>query len=95
MYLLHNLLSTCMGLRVNLDEEIENRFREAAMRKFGFTKGALSHAAEEAIKLWLASTSNQRFDGDPVEAIDGILSEVKIDSVKMQHLASKLWSRTR
>ena len=84
-----------MALRVNVDEELENRFREAAMRKFGFSKGALSHAAEEAIRLWLASTSRGRFDGDPVEAIDGILSDIKIDSVKMQHLASKIWSKPR
>lgn len=84
-----------MGLRVNIDEELENRFREAAMRKFGFAKGALSQAAEEAIRLWLASASRVKFEGDPVEAIDGMLSNVKIDSVKMQHLASKLWSRAR
>lgn len=84
-----------MGMRVNLDEETENRFREAALRKFGFTKGALSQAAEEAIRLWLASTSKRTFKGNPVEAIDGILSSVKIDSIKMQHLALKLWSKTR
>ena len=84
-----------MALRVNVNEELENRFREAAMRKFGFSKGALSHAAEEAIRLWLASTSKGKFDGDPVAAIDGILSDIKIDSVKMQHLASKLWSKPR
>ncbi|MGH9923339.1 MAG: hypothetical protein ACRD38_11365 [Nitrososphaerales archaeon] len=84
-----------MALRVNVDEDLENRFREAAMRKFGFGKGALSHAAEEAIRLWLASTSKGKFDGDPVDAIDGILANIKMDSVKMQHLASKLWSKPR
>ena len=84
-----------MALRVNVDEELENRFREAAMRKFGFTKGALSQAAEEAIRLWLASASRAKFEGDPVEAIDGILSNIKMGSVKMQHLAGKLWSKPR
>ncbi len=84
-----------MALRVNVDEDLEIKFREAAMRKFGFTKGALSQAAEEAIRLWLASTSRVKFEGDPVEAIDGILSDIKMDSVKMQHLASKLWSKPR
>ncbi len=53
-----------MALRVNVDEELANRFREAAMRKFGFTKGALSQAAEEAIRLWLASTTKVKFEGD-------------------------------
>ena len=84
-----------MALRVNVNEELENRFREAAMRKFGFTKGALSQAAEEAIRLWLASTSRGRFEGDPVQAIDGILSNIKMDSVKLQHTASKHWSKSR
>ena len=84
-----------MALRINVDEELENRFREIAMRKFGFTKGALSQAAEEAIRLWLASTSRVKFEGDPVDAIDGMLSDIKIDSVKMQHLASKFWSKRK
>ena len=84
-----------MALRVNVDEELEGRFREAAMRKFGFTKGALSQAAEEAIRLWLASTTRIKFEGDPVESIDGILSNIKMDSVKVQHLAGKLWSKSR
>ncbi|MFY3740030.1 MAG: hypothetical protein HMLIMOIP_000455 [Candidatus Nitrosomirales archaeon] len=84
-----------MALRVNVDEDLEIKFREAAMRKFGFSKGSLSQAAEEAIRLWLASTSKGKFEGDPVEAIDGILSDIKMDSVKMQHLASKLWSKPR
>lgn len=84
-----------MALRINVDEELENRFREAAMRKFGFTKGALTQAAEEALRLWLASTSRRKFEGDPVDAIDGILSDIKMDSVKLQHLATKLWSKRR
>jgi len=84
-----------MALRFNVDEELENTFREAAMRKFGFTKGALSQAAEEAIRLWLASTSRGKFEGDPLQAIDGILSNIKMDSVKMQHLATKLWGKQR
>jgi hypothetical protein len=84
-----------MALRVSVDEDLEIKFREAAMRKFGFTKGALSQAAEEAIRLWLASSSGIKFEGDPLEAIDGILSDIKMDSVKMQHLAGKLWSKPR
>ena len=38
-----------MGLRFQLKNDLERRFRETAMRRFGFGKGALSMAAEEAI----------------------------------------------
>jgi hypothetical protein len=31
------------------------------------------------------------FEGDPVEAIDGLLSDVKIDSVELQHEIQKTW----
>jgi predicted DNA-binding protein len=61
------------------------------MRRFGYKKGALSKAAEEAIEKWLNSIEDVKFEGNPVEAIRGILSEVKMNSVELQHLAKKLW----
>lgn len=35
-------------------DELERKFREAAMKRFGFGKGALGKALEEAIYLWLS-----------------------------------------
>ncbi len=80
-------------LKVQIDEEIERRFRELAMRRFGFGKGSLSEAAKEAFLMWI-STFEQAlgFSKDPVEAIDGLLADVKIDSVELQHEAKKLWT---
>jgi len=41
-----------MSLRLEIDKELERKFRELAMRRYGFTKGALKKAAETAIKRW-------------------------------------------
>lgn len=79
------------GLRLQIRKDLEIRFREAAMYKFGYSKGALSRAAEEAIEKWLLSIEEARFEGDPVEAIDGLLSDVKASSVELQHSVRKLW----
>lgn len=80
-----------MSLRVKIDQKIERKFREAAMKKFGYGKGALSKAAEEAILKWISTVESETFEGDPVEAIDGLLSDVNIDSITLQHEAKKLW----
>jgi hypothetical protein len=79
------------GLRLQIKKELEAKFREAAMRRFGFKKGALSRATEEAIERWLFSLEEVKFEGEPVDVIDGLLSDLKMDSVELQHLAKRLW----
>jgi len=83
-----------MSLRVQINQKLERKFREVAMRKFGYGKGALSRAAEEAIMKWISTVEeeNLSFEGDPVEAIDGLLSDIDIDSVELQHEARKIWA---
>lgn len=80
-----------MSLRVKINQNLERKFREAAMKKFGYGKGALSKAAEEALLKWVSTVESETFEGDPVEAIDGLLSDVNVDSVTLQHEAKKLW----
>lgn len=41
-----------MSLRLELDKELERKFRELAMRRYGFAKGSIKKAAETAIKRW-------------------------------------------
>lgn len=81
------------GLRFQVKEELERKFREAAMKRYGYGKGALSRAAEEALQKWLASISTEEevFRGDPVKAIDGLLADINLDSVELQHLVKKMW----
>ncbi|MGQ9691650.1 MAG: hypothetical protein ACUVQY_10430 [Thermoproteota archaeon] len=43
------------GLKIYIPDELERKFREAAMRLFGYGKGSLSKASEKAFELWLAS----------------------------------------
>ncbi len=65
------------------------------MKKYGYTKGALSKAAEDAILNWLSTAQgeNANFEGDPVKAIEGLLKDVQMDSVTLQHESSKLWAK--
>lgn len=84
-----------MSLRVQINAKLEQRFREAAMKRFGYGKGALSKAAEEAILKWLSNTEKEPapFEGDPVKAIEGLLKDVDVDSVTLQHETQKLWAK--
>ena len=81
------------GLRLQLREDLERRFRETAMRRFGFGKGALTRAAEQAFESWMSTAREDvHFEGDPVKAIDGILQEMKLNSVELQHSVRRAWT---
>jgi len=81
-------------IRAKIDEKLELRFRELAMRRFGYTKGALSRAIEEAILRWIAFVEDEDlfFEGDPVKAIEGVLSDIDFDSVELQHMVRGIWA---
>jgi len=40
-------------IRGVISKEIEDKFRELAMKKFGYGKGSLSKALEEALRYWI------------------------------------------
>jgi len=40
-------------IRGVVSEEVEEKFRKLAMRKFGYGKGSLSKALEEALLHWI------------------------------------------
>ncbi len=80
------------GLRLQVREDLEKRFRETAMKRFGFGRGALTRAAEQAFERWLSTAKeNVRFEGDPVKVIDGILVGIKLSSVELQHSVRRGW----
>jgi len=63
-----------MGVvKVSIEEELLKKFREEALKKFGYTKGALSIAAREAFKKWLEFDTNK---GKKVEEFSKALEEV-------------------
>jgi hypothetical protein len=83
-----------MSLRVQINPKLEQKFRETAMKKFGYGKGALSKAAEEAIINWVSKESDKpTFEGDPVKAIEGLLKDININSVELQHETQKVWAK--
>ena len=89
-----------MSLRVELDKELERRFRQVAMRRFGYSKGAIKKATEMAIRKWSTVTTKEELENpsrpvkDPLKLIEGGLSHLKgkYTSVELQHEAAKIWS---
>lgn len=85
-----------MVIKVEFQEETEKKFREIAMRKYGYTKGAITKAAEEAVSDWIeaqgAKLPNMR---DPVGLVEGMLSHLRgrYTAVELQHEARKLWTK--
>ncbi len=45
---------------VNIDEELDRRFRATVFKVKGYRRGALKEALEEAIRLWLERYENQK-----------------------------------
>jgi hypothetical protein len=77
------------GIKVYIDENIEEEFRKTAMKVFGFGKGSLSKAAENAFKKWVQAYSskveNLRIPDDPIKEIAGQLEGLTYTSVDLQH----------
>lgn len=64
------------------------------MKKFGYAKGSIKKAGEEAMKEWIKLEENNIPKlNDPIESIRGMMKHLKgkITSVELQHEASKLW----
>lgn len=71
-------------LKIKIPNEIEQKFRRLAMQRFGFSKGSISNAAQEAIETW--SLDNQEKKVVNFEKFRGIIKSKKT-SVELQHEA--------
>jgi len=67
------------------------------MAVYGYGKGALSKAAEEAFNRWASEVEKAlglfEFMGDPVETIEGLLEGVGKSGVELQHEARRIRAR--
>ncbi|OGI15663.1 hypothetical protein A3K63_04495 [Candidatus Micrarchaeota archaeon RBG_16_49_10] len=87
-----------MGIiKINVEDGVERSFREIAMKKFGYSKGSLSTAAEDAFIYWLNKEADiqeirSNVGRNPVESMRGILKHVKKTSVELQEDLGKIWS---
>ena len=87
-----------MVLKMEFEKEFEDKFRQAAMKKFGYKKGALQMAGKKALGSWVREEEKKLPQVDnPVSLIDGILSHLKgkYTSVELQHEAVKLWLKEK
>lgn len=85
-----------MTIKVEFEGEFENKFRELAMKKYGFSKGAIKKASKEAIQNWIKIEDIQLPKvKDSIKTIKGIMKELrgKYNSVELQHQATKLWTK--
>lgn len=75
-------------MKIILTEDIEKTFRKIAMKRFGYQKGAISKAAQEAIGNW-ASAFPEKYEEEEEswDSLIGILKHVKKSSVELQHEA--------
>jgi len=82
------------GIKVYVRSEVEEKFRRLAMMVYGYGKGSLSKAAEEAFLQWMvryeAMLKEVNIPDDPVGAIRGMLSGVNKSGVELQHEARRI-----
>ena len=85
-----------MVIKVELEKELEHRFRESAMKKFGYSRGSIQKASREALVVWMTQQSTRvPIIEDPFKLVRGMLKDLKgkTTSVKLQHEATKLWAK--
>jgi len=49
-------------INVNIDSELDNRFREAVFMTKGMKRGSMSQAIHEALALWILQSKNKKMD---------------------------------
>jgi hypothetical protein len=86
-------LNEMKGIKVYIDPKIEEEFRKTAMKIFGYGKGSLSKAAEQAFKKWIQEYSSDletiSIPEDPIHEIRGQLEGITLTSVELQHKAKE------
>jgi len=82
------------GIKVYVRDEVEEKFRRLAMMVYGYGRGSISKAAEEAIIHWMTQHEDilKEVDipEDPVSAIRDMLAGLKKNGVELQHEARKI-----
>ena len=83
-----------MGLKVYIEEELEKKFRKLAMEIYGYGKGSLSLADEDAVRRWILEHESIIHDvkipEDPVSAMRGLLKHVEKSGVELEHEAREI-----
>ena len=72
-------------VKIKLSDETEDAFRKSAMETFGYSKGSLSEAAEDAVRGWVAARPKKVEKAESLASLVGVLKHVKKTSVELQH----------
>lgn len=74
-------------IKVSVPDDKEEKFREAAMRVFGYKRGSISKAAEKAMEEWAERMSNEEINSSQGlgSFLQGKLSDVDKSAVDLQN----------
>jgi len=84
------------GLKVYVDDELERHFRKVAMEVYGYGRGSISRAVEDAMRRWLSEyeiLEGIEIPEDPIKAVRGMLKHVKKSGVELQHEVRRIRAR--
>ena len=81
-------------LKVYLREDLKKEFKKRSMETFGYGRGSISKAAEEAIQRWTSEREKLLQEIPPtqesVKVLRGMLKHVRESSVELQHDARRI-----
>lgn len=80
-----------MAIMAKVEKRIETKFRQAAMERYGYAKGAITHALEAAMDMWASGVHASSLKKVPIESIVGILKGTKETSTELKHKAVELF----
>ncbi|MBS3167776.1 hypothetical protein J4216_01485 [Candidatus Woesearchaeota archaeon] len=67
-------------ITINIDDDVENRFRGYINKEYGNSKGALGKAITEAIDIWLKEKEQEEITKKAIEFLN-----------KKRKVGGKLW----
>ncbi len=75
-------------IKFDVPDEMEDRFREWAMKRFGHKRGSLGKAGQEALSVWVAEQDIEldlKPAHSPLTTKRGSLSHVELSSTELKH----------
>jgi hypothetical protein len=85
------------AIKVYISDDVDRKFRETAMKLYGYGKGSLSIASEKALSQWVSRMGDvvEIVDTieDPLDAISGLLKDVDTNGVDLQHSVDEIRTR--
>ncbi|MCR4368717.1 MAG: hypothetical protein NUV67_02305 [archaeon] len=79
-------------IKFQIEEKKAKRFRKRAMGSYGYSKGAVSKAANNAIDLWLDRTDGKKSTLNAKD-IRGIVSGLEGSSLEIEKKSMKMFGR--